>query len=323
MEKFNKLSRAFVQNISVIIIGLSVIAFFFPEYFRWMTAYTSIFLGVAMFGMGTSIDADSFKNIFLHPKEILIGCIAQYTVMPAVAWLLVTVFDLPVDIALGVILVACCPGGTASNVITHIAGGHVPMSVAMTITSTLIAPVVTPSLVYLLAGQWVEVSFIAMFKSVITVILVPLLLGILANKLAGTTIKKADNVFPFLSALSVVLIISGIIAANAEKIIECGAVVLLIVIIHNFTGFLSGLVIGKIFNMEYTKVTALSIEIGMQNSGLAVSLAAANFALNPLATLPGAIFSIWQNIAGSVFGNLRKRKIKISSLRRDGLVNNI
>lgn len=311
MAKFNKISNVFVQNISLIIIVLSVIAFFMPDYFKWMTQYTTIFLGVAMFGMGTSIDVESFKNIFLHPKEILVGCLAQYTVMPITAWILAMVFGLPTDIALGVILVACCPGGTASNVITHIAGGHVSMSVAMTITSTLLAPVVTPALVYLLAGQWVEVSFFAMFKSVVTVILLPVLLGICANRFADKAVKKASNVFPFISALAVVLIISGIIAANADKIAECGALVLVIVMIHNGVGLISGLGIAKLFHMEYTKGSALAIEIAMQNSGLAVSLAAVNFATNPLATLPGAIFSIWQNIAGSIFANIRRKHINI------------
>lgn len=307
MKHLVRASELFVKNISLVIIVFSAMAFVMPEYFRWMTDYTSVFLGVAMFGMGVSVDSSAFRSILLHPKEVIIGCTAQYTVMPAVAWILVTVTDLPPDIILGVVLVACCPGGTASNVITHIAGGSVSMSVAMTVTSTLIAPVATPALVYLIAGRWVEVSLAAMVKSVVTVILVPVLLGIAANRAAGERIRKAGPVFPFISALAVVLIIAGIIGANSEKIAECGAAVFAIVAVHNAAGFASGIVIGKIFRMEYAKTTALAIEIGMQNSGLAVSLAAMNFAANPLATLPGAIFSIWQNIAGSVFGNLRNR----------------
>lgn len=307
MKTINKISGKIVQNIGLIIIAFSIVAYFLPDYFKWMTQYTAIFLGVAMFGMGTSIDAESFKNIFQHPKEVIIGCFAQYTIMPLAAWLLAMVFGVNKDIALGIILVGCCPGGTASNVITHIAGGSVPMSVAMTILSTLLAPVITPALVYLLAGRWVEVSILAMFKSVVTVILIPVLLGIFAKKVIPKSVEKASSVFPLISSASIILIISGIIAANSEKIAECGLLVLAIVMIHNALGLAGGLAIAKIFHMDYDKATALSIEVGMQNSGLAVSLATVNFAMNPLATLPGAIFSIWHNISGSVFAGIRRR----------------
>lgn len=308
MRALINIAAIIVKNISFIIIALSFIAFLFPDYFKGMVSYTSIFLGVAMFGMGTSISASEFKQIIYHPKEIIIGCIAQYTIMPLIAYILVTTFKLPLDLALGVILVATCPGGTASNVITHIAKGDVSLSVAMTITSTLISPIVTPTLIYALAHKWVDVSFLAMFKSVLTVILLPVLLGIFANHFAKSFVKKTNNLFPLISALAIILIIAGIIAANKSKIIESGFFVLIIVAIHNCMGFLCGLVLGKILHISYKKTTALSIEIGMQNSGLAMSLALLNFAQNPLATLPAAIFSIWQNIAGSMLANIRSRK---------------
>ena len=272
MKKVGKASSFLTKYIGIIIICFSVIAFFWRDGFAWTTNYTSIFLGVAMFGMGLTIKMDDFKRVFSRPKEIVIGFVAQYTIMPVVAWGLCQLMHLPTDLALGVILVGCCPGGTASNVITYIAGGDVALSVGMTITSTLAAPLITPLLVYLLAGAWVEVSFLAMVISVV----------------------------------SIVMIISGIVSVNAEKILSCGLLVLGVVALHNLCGMGIGLGAAKLLHIEYDKATAIAIEVGMQNSGLAISLATANFAANPLATLPGAIFSVWHNISGAIFATLRR-----------------
>lgn len=317
MEKFSKISDKITQNIGLIIVIFSVVAYFVPDYFSWMTNYTTIFLALAMFGMGTSIEADAFKKILKNPRDIFIGALAQFTIMPLLAWILAVGFNVNRDIALGIILVGSCPGGTASNVITHIAGGNVSLSVSMTILSTLLAPLVTPFLVYLLAGRWVEVSILAMFKSVVTVVLIPVLMGIFAKKLSPEKMEKSKSIFPLISSLAIILIISGIIGANSEKIAKSGLIVLLIVMIHNALGLLLGLGVSKLFKMDYDKQTALSIEVGMQNSGLAIQLATANFALNPLATLPGAIFSIWHNISGSIFASIRRKDVKEIALARE------
>ena len=307
VEKIDKnVLVAMAVYIGIIIIAFSCLAFFWRDGFAWMTNYTSVFLGVIMFGMGLTIRMNDFKVVFSRPKEVIIGAVAQYTIMPLAAWVLCKVMHLPADLALGVILVGCCPGGTASNVITYIAGGDVALSVGMTIVSTLAAPLMTPFLVYVLAGAWVEVSFWAMVLSVIKVILVPVLLGILLRSLAGEHVDKVSDVMPLISVIAIVMIIGGIVAVNAEKILSCGVLVLVVVAIHNFFGMMLGLLVAKIFHVEYSRTTAIAIEVGMQNSGLAVSLAAANFAGNPLATLPGAIFSVWHNISGSIFASIRR-----------------
>ena len=256
-----------------------------------------------MFGMGLTIRMEDFKVVFSRPKEVVIGFVSQYTIMPLIAWTLCMILKLPTELALGVILA----GGTASNVITYIAGGDVALSVGMTIASTLIAPLMTPLLVYILAGTWVEVSFWAMVISVVKVILIPVLLGILIRTLFGKQIEKISEVLPLISVVSIVMIISGIVAINAEKIVSCGVLVLIVVAIHNLCGMGLGLLAAKMFHIEYSKATAIAIEVGMQNSGLAVSLATANFATSPLATLPGAIFSVWHNISGSVFAGIRRK----------------
>ena len=186
LKKIGKISSFASRYIGIIIIAFSCLAFFWRDGFAWMTNYTSVFLGVIMFGMGLTIRLEDFRAIFSRPKEVIIGAVAQYTIMPVVAWVLCKVMNLPADLALGVILVGCCPGGTASNVITYIAGGDVALSVGMTIVSTLAAPVMTPFLVYILAGAWVEVSFWAMVLSVVKVILVPVLLSLIKASTASS-----------------------------------------------------------------------------------------------------------------------------------------
>lgn len=307
-KQIGHLGSLLTKYIGIIIIVFSILAFFWRDGFAWTTNYTSVFLGAAMFGMGLTIRMGDFQIVFSHPREVVVGAAAQYTVMPLVAWILAKALQLPQDIALGVILVGCCPGGTASNVITYIAGGDVALSVGMTIVSTLAAPLMTPMLVYVLAGAWVKVSFWAMVLSVVKVILIPVLLGILLRSLFGKQIQKITEILPLISVVSIVMIICGIVAVNAEKIVSCGVLVLGVVILHNLFGMGLGLAAAAVCKAEYSKATAIAIEVGMQNSGLAVSLAAANFAANPLATLPGAIFSVWHNISGSVFASIRCRK---------------
>lgn len=312
MKKIENIISVLTRYIGIIIILFSIFAFIAPSGFAWATNYTSWFLGAAMFGMGLTIRTEDFKAVLVRPREIIIGCVAQYTIMPLSAWGLCMLLNLPADLAVGVILVGCCPGGTASNVITYIAGGDVSLSVGMTIVSTLLAPVMTPFLTYVLAGAWVDVSLAAMVISVIKVILLPVLLGIVIHRILGRKMERISSMVPLISVVAIVMIIAGIVANNVEKILTCGLLVLGVVMLHNLLGLLLGLLASRIFRVPYDKATAIAIEVAMQNSGLAVSLAASNFAANPLATLPGAIFSVWHNISGSVFASLRRAGVKNS-----------
>ncbi len=308
MKNIKKWSNLLSSNIAVLIIIFSVIAFFAPKGFSWATNYTSLFLGAAMFGMGLTIKVEDFKVVFTRPKDLCIGFVLQYTVMPLAAFALAKAFQLPADLALGVILVGCCPGGTASNVITYVAKGDVPLSVGMTIVSTILAPLCTPFLVYFLAGSWVEVSLLTMMISVVKVVLIPVLAGILIYRIFPKQVDAVRELLPLVSVVAIVMIISGIVGSNAEKIMTCGALVMIVVAIHNTIGLVLGTAVAKLLKLEEKKVTAIGIEVGMQNSGLAISLATANFAANPLATLPGAVFSVWHNISGTVYAGLRNRK---------------
>lgn len=307
LAQIGKVSGFLSRYIAVVILITAAFAVLRPAEFLWIPQYTSIFLGTAMFGMGLTIRKEDFRIVLSRPREVLSGCLLQYTIMPLTAYLLAVLLNLDTDIALGVILVGCCPGGTASNVITYIAKGDVPLSVGMTIASTLVAPLVTPFFVYLLAGAWVEVSFMAMVMSVIKIVLLPVIAGIAINSFFHQTIVKLGPVLPLISVIAIVTIIDGIVAVNAAKLLSCGFIVMLAVVLHNGLGMALGLFMAKVLKVSYAKETAIAIEVAMQNSGLAVALATANFAANPLATLPGAIFSVWHNVSGSIFASWRIR----------------
>ena len=304
---FRRISSLLTRQIGCIIVACSGIAYVFPELFAWTVPHTSLFLAVIMFGMGLTIRAEDFRVVLSRPKALLAGCVAQFTLMPLLAYMLTQAFSLPVDLALGVILVGCCPGGTASNVITYLARGDVALSVGMTVVSTLLAPVMTPLLVYVLAGSRVDVSLVAMMLSVVEIVLLPVLAGLVLRAAAGRLAARMTEFCPLVSVLGIVLIVGGIIAVNAEKIAESGLLVLLLVFLHNGAGLVLGLMAARVLGMNQAGSSALSIEVGMQNSGLAVALATANFASNPMATLPGALFSAWQNISGSLFAGWRRR----------------
>lgn len=303
-----KVSSTISSKMGVLVILCSIVAFFKPSFFVWANNYTAWLLGIAMFGMGLTIKLSDFEILAKRPKDMLAGCMSQFLIMPITAFLLAKFFQLPTDLALGVILVGCCPGGTASNVITFIAKGDTALSVGMTVVSTLLAPILTPLLVFGLAGEWVEVSLLSMITSTIKIVLVPVLLGLILHELLKEKAERLTDFMPLVSVIAILLLISAIVGKNKEALISCGILVAGVVICHNAIGMTLGVFVGKILKMNSRKTTALAIEVGMQNSGLAVSLAAANFAMNPLAAVPGAIFSVWHNISGSIFAAMIKKK---------------
>lgn len=264
-------------------------------------------LGVVMFGMGLTLKPSDFTPILTHPKDIVIGELAQFIVMPSIAWLLCKLLNLPTDLALGVILVGCCPGGTASNVICYLAKGDIALSVAMTGISTLLAPLVTPALVLLLAGKEVNVDIMGMFMSIVQVVILPIVLGLAVNHFFKNFTQKITPLLPMVSTIAIAMIIGIIVGHNAQNIILCSITVAVVVILHNILGLALGYGIGKMLGIESKKRTAISIEVGMQNSGLATSLAATHFAMFPMATVPGAIFSVWHNFSGSIAAQIFRR----------------
>ena len=289
----------------VLVLGSAVLALAFPEVLGHLKpSLINPLLGVIMFGMGLTLKVDDFRVVFSRPKDVLVGCLAQFTVMPLLAFALSRLFGLDEALTIGVILVGCCPGGTASNVITYLAKGDLALSVGMTATSTLLAPLLTPLLVLLLVGETVDVNVVGMLLSILWVVILPIVLGILVKSLLPKVTEQATNYLPAVSTIAICLIVMIVIAANAHKLLSGGWIVILVVMLHNVLGLAVGYLIGLVLKMTPAKRRAISVEVGMQNSGLASSLATLHFAAFPMATVPGAIFSVWHNISGAIVARL-------------------
>ena len=284
---------------------VAAVSLFVPASFAWIETKTiNPLLGVIMFGMGLTLSPKDFKIVLSRPKNILIGCLAQFTVMPLLAWSLTLAFSLPKELALGVILVGCCPGGTASNVITYLAKGDLALSVGMTACSTLLAPLLTPFLVLLIAGTMVDVDTVGMLLSIVYVVIAPIIVGLLCQHFLPQLTKQVTPYLPAFSSLAIALVVGIIVSHNADRLMLGGLIVIVVVMAHNLLGLLIGFLLGYLLRLEKPKCVALSIEVGMQNSGLASSLANMHFAAYPLATIPGAIFSVWHNISGALAARL-------------------
>ena len=267
-------------------------------------------LGLIMFGMGLTLNPNDFRIVFSRPKDVLTGCLAQFTVMPLLAWILTKIFSLPPDLALGVILVGCCPGGTASNVITYLAKGDLALSVGMTATSTVLAPLLTPLLTWLMAGTFVDVDAVGMLLSIVYVVIAPILAGFLIQHYMPELTRRMVAYLPAFSSVMIATLVAIIIGHNASKLLTGGLIVVVVVMLHNLCGLALGYWIGLLLRLTHPKRSAISIEVGMQNSGLASSLANIHFAAFPMATIPGAIFSVWHNISGALVAKVYSMKEK-------------
>ena len=303
MKKFSKF---FTDNLAILVLTAGILGVTFPDVFKQLAPYVPTLLGVVMFGMGMTLTVEDFREVFRRPVEVLIGVVAQFTIMPLVAFALTKIFNLPPELAIGVILVGTCPGGTASNVMTYLARGDVALSVSITMTTTLMAPVVTPLLTFLLAGERIDVSLSAMMMSIAQIVLAPVILGVAMNHFLSGVTKKIQPLLPFVSSLAVILIAGAVVALSADKIFSVGLTVAAVVVLHNVCGLSLGYCAAKIFRMDSRKARTVAIEVGMQNSGLAASLSLMYF--NPTAALPGALFSVWHNFSGSIIANYFARR---------------
>lgn len=305
MNILYKISGWIAGNLTLIIVAVTALALWQPASFTWISisAITPL-LAIVMFGMGLTMKPADFGPIFTRPKEIIIGELAQFIIMPMLAWLLCYLLKLPTELALGMILVGCCPGGTASNVMCYLAKGDVPLSIAMTTVSTLLAPIVTPALVLLLTGKEIHVDVFGMFISIVQVVILPVSIGFIINHFFGKYTRRIVPLMPMISALAVMAIIGVVVSCNQVKILQCSLIVAVAVILHNTLGLVLGYLLGKCARLSKPKSAAISIEVGMQNAGLATSLATIHFAMYPMAAVPGALFSIWHNLSGSIAASI-------------------
>ena len=295
-----RLCKQISDYMGVLVLLAAVAALLWPEVFSLIKpTVINPLLGIIMFGMGLTLHWEDFRVVFSRPRDVVIGCLAQFTVMPLLAWLLARIFALDEALTVGVVLVGCCPGGTASNVITYLAKGDLALSVGMTGVSTLLAPVITPLLVWLLAGKTVDVDVAAMFLSILWVVILPIV--------AGKLTERATAYLPAISSLAIAAIVLIVISASAHKLLAGGLVIVAVVMLHNVGGLMIGYLIARLLHLPWPKRKALSIEVGMQNSGLASSLATLHFAAYPMATIPGAVFSVWHNISGAIVARFYAR----------------
>lgn len=308
MKVLERISDFFGKFMAVIVLVVAALALFAPGTCLWVqTSWVNYLLMIVMFGMGLTLKLSDFKLVFTHPKDIIIGCIAQFTIMPFLAFMLGKAFGLDAALLAGVVLVGTCPGGTSSNVITYLSKGDVALSVGMTSVNTLLAPVLTPAITYLLLHTTVTVNPLSMFLSIIKVVIVPIALGFIINKFFGKVTQKMVKILPTVSVIAICMIVAAVVSHNSEKILTTGVVVFAVVILHNLCGYACGFGLGRLLHMNIPKTKALSIEIGMQNSGLATSLAGTAFPNLAMATVPGAIFSVWHNISGAILANIYNR----------------
>ena len=301
---------------SYFIIAIAVMTFFAPDLFAWVKGNVqSCILGFIMLTMGLTLTMQDMRILASRPLDILIGTCAQFSLMPLIAWMLTVGvgyfgIEVPMPIIVGIILVGCCPGGVSSNIMSYLCKGDVAFSVGMTTASTLLAPIVTPLLVLFLAGEKVEVDAWGMFCNIMIVTLLPVTVGFVSNLFWGKneSFKKAQSVMPAFSVLGLACIVGGVVAAVHDKLLMQGVtfffLVFVVVLCHNTLGYFFGYTVGRIFHFSKAKNRTVSIEVGMQNAGLATVLSSTFFAAScPLAVIPCAVSCAWHSISGTILAS--------------------
>lgn len=298
MILLQKISQFATATFLFWMIVAAVLGFVFPSQLATLGPIVPYLLGIVMLGMGMTIEPKDFKVIFQAPKAVIVGVILQYTIMPTLAFIIAKLFNLSADVAIGVILVGCCPGGTSSNVMSYLAKANVALSVAITTVSTLLAPFVTPALIYLFAKEWLNISFLSMFWSVVQVVLIPIIIGFVIQMVAKRFAQQVATTLPLISVIAISLILATVVGGSKTQILATGLLIFAVVVLHNVLGYATGYALAHLLKLDRPDKKAVSIEVGMQNSGLAVSLATVHF--NPLAAVPGAVFSFVHNITGPI-----------------------
>ncbi|ELY82835.1 bile acid:sodium symporter family protein [Natrinema pallidum] len=288
---------------------VSPLALYSPETFTWIEPYITPLLGIIMLGMGLTLTPDDFRRILERPRDVFIGALGQWLLMPTIAYVLVAVLGLPAEIGLGLILVGAAPGGTASNVMTYLGRGDVALSVSITSVTTIAAPLVMPAWIVLLAGESITVTFAAMATSIVQVVLLPVVAGLVLRHLldayAPAVAQAGLSIFPAISVIAIVAIVAAVVGLSVETILGASALVFFAVVVHNGLGLGTGYAVGHATNMTEDRARACAFEVGLQNSGLAVALATTYF--SPSAALIPALFSVWHNVSGPALATLFTR----------------
>jgi BASS family bile acid:Na+ symporter len=308
MKIINGIAQFVNKYLIYIMVLLMFISYFFPQPFLWIPNQTTTLLSIIMFCMGMTLNFTAFKMVALQPKAFIIGLLIQFTVSPLVAYGLARLFGLSSGLIIGFVLLGSVSGGTASNVMTFIGKGDVALTVSLTTVSTLLATVVTPFLVYILAGQYTEISFLAMLLSVLQMVLLPIVLGVIVHKLIANYIEAWMQSFVLVSSVSILLIVAGTVAKNGAVIVQSGAIVILLVLLHNLIGYGAGYGISRMLGVSDQQAKSVMFQLGMKNTGLAISLATAHFATIAAAVTPAAVGMVIHQITGPILANLVAKK---------------
>lgn len=306
MSIIKNLLEHFNQLFPLWALVLSILAFVQPQLFSPYASAIVPLLSLVMFFMGLGLGAADFKRIGQAPRPVIVGVALQFLLMPLLAWSLAQVLQLPEQLAVGLILLGCCAGGTASNVICYLAKGNVALSITMTLVSTLVGVLATPLLVWLLVARSIEIDRVSMLLSIVNMVVLPVAVGVVANHFCHRWIERLESELASLSIITIALIIAIIVALNQGRMAEVGALTLLAVVLHNGLGLLGGYSCSRLLGMDKRDSRTIAIEVGMQNSGLGVALALKHF--SGVAALPSALFSIWHNIAGSLLAGYWRRR---------------
>lgn len=282
-------------------------AYLSPQTFKPLAPWVSSMLGVVMFGMGLTLSIQDFKGVLTHPKEVFLGVFAQFSLMPVIAYGLCVLFNLPKELALGVILVGSCPGGTSSNVLTFIARGDVALSITLTSVTTVLSPLITPFIIGMLAQEWITINTGAMCWSIVQIVLLPVAAGVLIHSIFREKISKISSVTPLLSIITIILIIAVVVASSQKSLAAAALTMFAVVVLHNGLGLLLGYLLSYACGFSHARNTAIAIEVGTQNAGLGATLATIHFAFMPQVAIASAIFSFWNILAGAFVAGILKK----------------
>ena len=297
----------------VIILAAVALSLIYPNSFVWVLSEVNginilnLLLSVILFTMGTTLKPDNFINVFRHPREIAVGISAQYLIMPLLAFSLASLFSLDAALTVGLILVGTVPGGTASDVVTFLADGDVALSVSLTAVSTLISPILTPIITLVLIGNQIHFNPTEMFISIVQIVIIPIVLGLFLNYRFPDFCDKLKDYLPAIASIVICLIVAGVIGANKQAILTSSGIIILVIVIQYFLAMLLGFVAGYLSGMGKKQIVTVAIELAFQNSGLSTGLAKTHFPSLAAATVPGALYSVWQNFAGSIIAYLLKK----------------
>ena len=304
----------FIEKYFFIIILLAVaVSLLYPNSFKWVLSnynginILNLLLSMVLFTMGTTLKVEDFTNVFKKPKEISVGIATQYIAMPLIALALAKIFSLNEALTVGLILVGTVPGGTASDVITFLSKGDVALSVSLTAVSTVIAPIITPLITLVLIGNQIHFNPVDMFLSIIEIVIIPIMIGLILNSKFPDFCERLKVYLPALSAIVICLIVAGVIGANKQAILTSSSIIILVIMMQYFIAMILGFGVGYLAGMDRKQIVTVAIELAFQNSGLSTGLAKAHFPSLAQATVPGALYSVWQNFAGSILAYVFRR----------------